>query len=419
MPKFAIKTLGCKVNQYESQLIRENLAANGFLEVNGKEPADVYVINTCTVTNKADKDSRYLIRAAHRLNPGARIIVTGCLTERDADAISKIKGITDIVKNSDKDKILFFPATCDLRPATSNCITNFKDHNKAFVKIQDGCNNFCSYCKVPLVRGRSRSRPLDEIKNEVDVLLKNGFKEIVLSGICLGEWGRDLAGNLELADVIEELQKRDGDFRIRLSSIELKYISDKLLEKMTASKNICRHLHIPLQSGDNHILKMMNRPYTKEAFLEGIKRIRSFIPEIGLTTDVLVGFPGESDRHFEETLKVVKRFKPHRVHAFSFSRREGTKAAELTGQVSSGVIKNRMKKLTEISQDISHDYRKGFLGKELEVLIEDKRDKATGFLTGYADNYIKVMLNKGDSLKRTLHGCKISEVTVEYTLATT
>jgi len=418
MPKFSIKTLGCKVNQYESQLIRENFLANGFIEVNGKEAADVYVINTCTVTNQADKDSRYFIRKAHNLNPQAKIVVTGCITERDADTISKIEGVTDIIRNCDKDKLLS-SITDDLRLTTYDYITDFKDHNKAFVKIQDGCNNFCSYCKVPFVRGRSRSRPLDEIKNEVDTLLKNGFKEIVLSGICLGEWGRDLAGDLELADVIEELQNCDGDFRIRLSSIELKYISDKLLEKMAASKKMCRHLHIPLQSGDNHILKMMNRPYAKEAFLEGIKRIRSFIPEIGLTTDVLVGFPGETDRHFEETLKVVKRFKPHRIHAFSFSRREGTKAAELTGQVSSGIIKNRMEKLAKISEDISRDYRKGFLGKELEVLIEDKRDKATGFLTGYADNYIKVMINEGDSLKRTLHGCKISEVTVEYTLATT
>jgi len=418
MPKFSIKTLGCKVNQYESQLIRENFLANGFIEVNGKEAADVYVINTCTVTNQADKDSRYFIRKAHNLNPQAKIVVTGCITERDADTISKIEGVTDIIRNCDKDKLLS-SITDDLRLTTYDYITNFKDHNKAFVKIQDGCNNFCSYCKVPFVRGRSRSRPLDEIKNEVDTLLKNGFKEIVLSGICLGEWGRDLAGDLELADVIEELQNCDGDFRIRLSSIELKYISDKLLEKMAASKKMCRHLHIPLQSGDNHILKMMNRPYAKEAFLEGIKRIRSFIPEIGLTTDVLVGFPGETDRHFEETLKVVKRFKPHRIHVFSFSRREGTKAAELTGQVSSGIIKNRMEKLAKISEDISRDYRNGFLGKELEVLIEDKRDKATGFLTGYADNYIKVMLNEGDSLKRTLCGCKISEVAVEYTLATT
>ena len=418
MHKFSIKTLGCKVNQYESQLIRENFLANGFVEVNGKEPADIYVINSCTVTGRADKDSRYMIRCAHRMNPEAKIVVTGCLAETDADTISKIEGVTDVVKNPDKDK-LFTRTVHGPRSTVHSSISDFKDHNKAFVKIQDGCDNFCSYCKVPFARGRSRSRPLDEIKNEVDALLKNGFKEIVLSGICLGEWGRDLAGNLELADVIEELQNCDRNFRIRLSSIELKYISDKLLEKMATSKKICRHLHIPLQSGDNHILKMMNRPYTKEAFLEGIKRIRSFIPEIGLTTDVLVGFPGEADRHFEETLKVVKRFKPHRIHAFSFSRREGTKAAELTGQVSGGIIKNRMEKLAKISEDISHDYRKGFLGKELKVLIEDKRDKATGFLTGYADNYIKVILNEGDSLKRTLHGCKISEVAVEYTLATT
>jgi len=416
MPTFSIKTLGCKVNQYESQLIRENFLKTGFHEVNGKKPADIYVINTCTVTERADKDSRHFIRHAHNINPNAKIVVTGCLAENDADMISKIEGVTDIVKNSGKNNLISL-ITDNSSLKNENFISGFKGHTKAFVKIQDGCDNFCSFCKVPLVRGRSRSRPLEDIKKEVAALLKNGFKEIVLSGICLGEWGRDFGNKLELADAIEALEGLYGEFRIRLSSIELKYISDRLIEKMATSPKLCRHLHIPLQSGDNRILKAMKRPYAREEYLARILKVKSLIPEIGVTTDVLVGFPGEDNDSFDATLGLVREFAPHRIHIFSYSPREGTKAASLKGIIPADVIKERMGQLSEITKELSYGYRKIFLKKEVEILVENKRDKITQLLTGYTDTYIKVLSEGGDSLKGNLLRCKISEVTAGYTFA--
>jgi len=416
MKTFSIKTLGCKVNQYESQFIRETFLKNGFRERNEKEPADIYVINTCTVTHHADKDSRYAIRTSFRENPKSRIVVTGCLTERDFDIISKIEGVTDIVRNSDKKRTVSI-LTGDSKIKACDTISGFSGHDRAFVKVQDGCNNYCSYCKVPLVRGRSVSRPAEDIKKEVTALLESGFKEIVLTGICLGAWGEDLTGAPSLADILEELTKLDGQFRIRLSSIELKYVTDRLLKMMAASKKICRHLHIPLQSGDDHILKSMKRPYTRDEFLGGIERIKSFVPDIGLTTDIMVGFPGEDESHFEDTLDLIKKFKPHRIHIFSYSRRKGTKASSLKETVSRDVLKKRAGRLRSLALELSYEYRSGYLGKEVEVLVEDKRDKETKLLTGYADTYIKVLLEGADSLKGALIKCRISKVDYDYTLA--
>jgi len=427
MRTFSIRTLGCKVNQYESQLIREGFLGNGFREVNpvrngkisngvnGKEPADVYVINTCTVTGRADKNSRHLIRNACHLNPGAKIVVTGCLTERDSEAVLKIDGVTDIIKNSDKNK-LFSLTISDKRSTINDTISAFEGHDRPFVKIQDGCNNHCSYCKVSLVRGRSRSRHPEEIKKEIDTLVANGFKEIVLTGVCLGEWGEDLKGSPELCDLIKELDEIDGKFRLRLSSIELKYVSDRLIKLIAGSERLCRHLHIPVQSGDSHILKLMDRSYTEEEFRDGILKIKSIIPEFGFTTDVLVGFPGEEEKHFYSTVELLTELRPHRLHVFTYSRREGTKAAGFENAASHPEAKRRMRILVDRGKEFSYDYRKTFLGKEVEVLIEEKRDKATQLLTGYTDTYIRVLMDGADTLKGHLIKCRVCEVSPSNTL---
>jgi len=349
------------------------------------------------------------------MNPKARIAVTGCVVEKDADIISKIDGVTDIIKNCDKEKLLSL--ITGQASVTSNNITNFKGHTKAFVKVQDGCNNFCSFCKVPLVRGRSKSRPIDEIKKEVALLLDAGFKEIVLSGICLGEWGRDFKKTLELTDLIEGIDNLSKDFRIRLSSIELRYITQRLIKKIATSNKLCKHLHIPLQSGDDSILKKMNRPYTRDEFLKKIKEIRTSIPHIGITTDALVGFPGEEEVHFNATLALLKECKVHRIHAFSYSQREGTKAAALKRTVPDSIVRDRVDTLIRLSSELSYEYRKEFLDKEVEVLVESKRDKKTQLLTGYTDTYIRVLLEGDDSLMGSLYRCNISDVTLDSTLA--
>ena len=277
--RFFIKTLGCKVNQYESQAIREILVRAGFKECLSKETADIYILNTCTVTHKADSESRYWAGIFHKTNPKAKIVLTGCAVEDGADAFSFLPGVSNIIKNKDKIKIADI-LTNDPQPHISSglgsseqqikseephrflSVTGFKDHTKAFVKIQDGCANACSYCKVHSVRGEPISKPLEDVTGEVKTLVSKGFEEIVLTGICLGAWGSDLAQKQNLIDVLRRLGGIPGAFRIRLSSIEPKYVTDELIDYIAQNRKICRHLHIPVQSGDDEVLKRMNRPYT-------------------------------------------------------------------------------------------------------------------------------------------------------------
>ena len=303
MQTIKLYTLGCKVNQYETQAIREQFLKNGFREVSNGAASDIYLINTCTVTQKADRDSRRFIHLAFRQNPKSKIIVTGCYAQLDSNEIAKIPGVTCIIKNKDKDRIieLFSQRRHESTKPRVNehaGITYFSGHTRAFLKIQDGCNNFCAYCKVPLVRGASRSRPLSSIIQEAEKLVKNDFKEIVLCGICLGAYGRDLSPQSDLIQVIEALENIKGLYRIRLSSIEAGDLTDCLIQKIAASYKLCRHLHIPIQSGDNEILKKMHRSYNRRNYSNLIEKIKKKVPLIAITTDVMVGFPGEKEKNF-------------------------------------------------------------------------------------------------------------------------
>ena len=422
-------TIGCKVNQYETQAIREAFLKNGYREADSSQPADIFVINTCTVTSKADKDSRRLIRLSHRINPDAQIIVTGCLVEKDGDEIRAIPGVTHIMKNSQKHRIADLYFGTDVRPKGGHGITeiapgaytplkisDFHNRTRAFVKIQDGCNNFCSYCKVPYVRGRSRSRDLQNIIDEVNRLVDRGFKELVLCGICLGEWGRDLPGNPELADVIDKVSSIKKDFRIRLSSIEPRQVGNRLIRIMADSRRLCNHLHIPLQSGDNGVLKLMNRPYSSRDFVKLIGRIKKTIPDFSLTTDVLVGFPGENKKAFFNTIKVLKNVRPSRLHIFSYSKRNGTKAYNYNLDVSKEEMKERKRRLEGIDRRFSYEYRRRFFNKTTQVLVENKRDKFTQLLTGYSDTYIRLLFTDGpDSFYGQLKKVKITKVDLKST----
>jgi len=373
----------------------------GFKESTNGKPADICLINTCTVTHKADRDSRHAILKARSLYPQAKIIVTGCLVEKGAGDLAKLKGIDLIVGKS------FFPEG----------ISKFCGHTRAFLKIQDGCDNFCSYCKVPLVRGRSRSRELSEIIPEAQALVKNGFQEIVLCGICLGSYGKDLSPPLSLVEVIESLEKIKGLLRIRLSSIEAGDVTDELIAKMGKSKKLCRHLHIPIQSGDDKTLKKMNRRYSRSDYLKLVRRIKRQVPGIAITTDVLVGFPGESEAGFSHTLDLVRKIMPLRVHIFPYSPREGTVAVDFNHKLSPDIVKRRMKRLKGLASECSLKYRRQFLNKKMDVLIESRSKENPDFWQGHTDNYIRVLVKAKKDLKNQLICLKLKQISKDSVLA--
>ncbi|MCM8801496.1 MAG: tRNA (N(6)-L-threonylcarbamoyladenosine(37)-C(2))-methylthiotransferase MtaB, partial [Candidatus Omnitrophica bacterium] len=412
-------TLGCKVNQYETQVIREQFLKVGFKEINNKERADIYVINTCTVTESADAKSRRYIHMAYKENPKARIVVCGCYTELDSQVIKRIKGVTHIVKNKDKYRIPQLLNVLKLKKDTQEefnnpGISDFSGHTRAFLKIQDGCNNFCSFCKVPLVRGRSRSKPLEGIVKEARQLARKGYKEIVLCGICLGDYGKDLNPPRNLVEVIEELEKIDQLLRIRLSSIEAKDITDELINKFAECKKLCPHLHIPFQSGDDEVLKFMHRRYSFLDYLSLIQKIKMGIPEVSITTDIMVGFPGETEERFQNTLDLIKRTLPLKVHIFPYSRRQGTVANNLKSQVPIPVIKERVLRLKKIAEECRKIYIAKFLKKEMEVLFEDQKE---GFWEGFTKNYIKVKLNSKANLRNKLIKVVLKKINPEAVLA--
>jgi threonylcarbamoyladenosine tRNA methylthiotransferase MtaB len=329
--------------------------------------------------------------------------VTGCYAELDSDEIREISGDLLIVKNSEKPKILQYLKTGTV--LTENCprlgISAFEGRTKAFVKAQDGCDNFCSYCRVPLARGRSRSRDSAEIIREMVGLVLSGYKEIVLTGICLGAWGRDIGR--DLAGLLCEIEKEvSGEYRIRLSSIEPWYVTEPLIEKIAGSKRICAHLHIPMQSGDDEILRAMNRAFASSDFVKLIEKTRSYLPDAAFTTDILVGFPQEARRHFDNTLRVLELTRPSRMHIFPYSRREGTAASILKGGLSPHVAAERVKTLEALRLKLALEFQDRFARRHAQVLVETGRDKATGRLTGYTDTYIKASFDGPDEWKGRL-----------------
>jgi len=423
MKTFKIKTFGCKVNQYEGQFLRETLLKNGMEDITGTTglPPDIYIVNTCTVTKKADIEAVHFFKKILEDNKNTgKFILTGCLVEKDRDFLEeKFKDFLSdkvvIVNNSDKEKIV--DMIFDAKPLRISGISNFYGHEKAFVKIQDGCSNFCSYCKVPLVRHKLSCRRPDDILEEISCLVQNGFEEIILTGVCLGSWNHDDLSFSNLLTLITDRIK--GNFRIRISSIEPYYINSNIIDLINKNKKICSHFHIPLQSGDDKILHLMNRHYTFAGFLNITKQIHKKVKSASITTDVIVGFPGEQEKHFLNTLKAIQKIKPLRVHIFSYSRRKGTEAFKLGNTVSEKEKKGRVARLTEVVEKASFEYRKNFPNKNLNVLIEKFPDKATGMVRGYSENYINVLVrNLPDSsrLMGKIISCKIVEISEKHTI---
>ena len=398
--KACILTLGCKVNTYESEFIKEQFKINNYEMVDLNDNPDVIVINTCTVTNQSDAKSRKLIRLARKTNSNSIIVVCGCAAEHhknnivdtDIDILignyykSKIVELVEKYKKDHK-KINTF-VDMKTQKFEDMKINNFQNKTRAFVKIQDGCNNFCSYCIIPYMRGSIRSKDIDVAYEEIKCLVNNGYQEIVLTGIHTGSYGTGT--NYDLVDLIKRISVIDNLKRIRISSIEITELNDKFINELKNNQKICNHLHVPIQSGSDHILKLMNRKYNINEFKSIINKINSVRPNINLTTDLIVGFPEETDSDFEETLNNLKDIKFSKIHTFPYSIRDNTPAKNMK-QVSDIIKKDRTKKILDLSLELENKYYNRFLNKELLVLIEEVKDNIS---IGHTDNYIKVIIDE-------------------------
>lgn len=420
--KVGIYTLGCKVNTYESEYVISLLEERGYTISSFDDICDIYIINTCTVTNQSDSKSRKIINQAIRRNTDACVVAMGCFIEANKDI--KIDGVDIYIGNKDKSKIVdlieeWFRKREEIRNLYFDLGTTFEDmeikkikeHTRAFVKIQDGCENFCTYCIIPYVRGKCRSKDKSTVIKEITELVNNGYKEIVLTGIHTGNYGADL--DYSFADLLEELVKIEGLKHLRISSIEITELNDRVLELIKNNSIICNHLHIPLQAGSNHVLKMMNRKYDLEYFQNKIEIIRNIRPDISISTDIIVGFPGETEEDFNSTLIFSKQIGFSKIHAFPYSVRYGTAASKFPNQLDGTLKKERNHKLIELSNKLEIEYMNKFINKEVEVLVEKNID---GYSYGHTSNYLLVKI-EGDYLPNTFVKVKINEISYPYCLA--
>lgn len=429
----AFVTLGCKVNQYETQVMREALKRQGYRMAASGDAADIYVINTCTVTGVSDRKARQMIRRATSSNPDAVVVVTGCYVERSPDEIRDMPGVDLALTNSEKSSIgeylREFEGEISSSPTLKrkdredfeDCflhppITTFDGQTRALVKIQDGCDSFCTYCIVPHVRGGAiRSRPVDSIIREVRALAENGYREVVLTGIHLGAYGKELDGGTSLTDVIVAIHDVDGIERIRLSSIEPMDVSDDLIREMARLPKCAQHFHISLQSGSDKILKLMRRGYTSAEFENLVTRIRSAIPDVGLSTDVMVGFPGETEQDFSDTCDFISRVKFSRLHVFRYSPRSGTPAAKFPDQVQNIVATRRSEEVRALGDHLAREFRSRMLEQTVEVLLEDSREGKDRLLAGFTSNYVRVLAaDATDELVGQVIQVKLMDMQDEY-----
>ena len=392
--KIFIETLGCKVNTYESEVIKEEFLRNGYELADNLSDANVIVVNTCSVTNQSDAKSRKVIRNARKNNKNAILVVCGCSSQNHQDELKDL-GADILIGNKDKSKIFDYVNNYDNKQIINyyNMINtdfekmsldNYSERTRAFVKIQDGCNNYCSYCIIPYLRGTIRNKDLNDAINEINTLVNNGFKEIVLTGIHTGSYP-------ELVKLIQEISKNDKLERIRISSIEATEINDEFLKELKNNNKICNHMHIPVQAACDNTLKKMNRKYDMNKFKEIINKIREVRPDINITTDLIVGFPTETKEDFLESYNNANEIKFGKIHVFPYSKRDGTVAAKIKSIVTDAEKKERTHKMITLSNKLENEYYNKFIDKTLSVLVEEVFDK---YCTGHTDNYIKVIINK-------------------------
>jgi threonylcarbamoyladenosine tRNA methylthiotransferase MtaB len=416
-----LATLGCKVNQYETQFFKEVLEHNGYREAQPGEPADLCLVNTCTVTHEADAKGRQLIRRLHEENPQARIVVIGCYAARDPQAVARLPGVAQVVP--DKEKVLAALGEYGVSPAPAG-IARFDGHQRAFVKVQDGCLLNCSYCIIPQVRPLFRSRPVQAIVDEVARLAADGYREIVLTGIHLGHYGLDLSRGrpkeewCRLWHLLKRLETLPGDFRVRLSSLEAAEVRGDFVDFLAGAHRLCPHLHLCLQSGSDRILARMKRRYRVAGFLQRCRRLREVLDLPAFTSDVIVGFPGESEADFEATCQVVREAGFAKLHIFTFSPRAGTPAADLPDRVPAAVVRQRRRRLEEIDRELSAAYHRQLLGRRLEVLVEGPDPERPGHVRGTSCRYVPVSFpGFAPALRRQLVCVRVTGVEAGVLLA--
>ncbi len=428
MKTVAFHTLGCKVNTYESEALKKLFIQDDYEGVDFKECADVYVINTCTVTNTGDAKSRQMIRRAIRTNPLACVVVVGCYSQVASQEIEAIEGVGVILGTQHRNQIVEYVkqynATHQLINVVENImqtqrfedlkVASFSENTRAFLKIQDGCNNFCTYCIIPYARGLVRSRPKESVIEEAKALVANGFVEIVLTGIHTAGYGLDLE-DYNFVDLLKDLcHEVKGLKRLRISSIETSQISEEMMALLAQENIIVEHLHIPLQSGCDSVLKRMNRKYTTQAYLEKVKRIRELMPDIALTTDVIVGFPQESEEEFATTVNFIQEVGYSSLHVFPYSQRRNTPAAKMSGQIPENIKQQRVHTLLDLSQQLHQQYASRFIGRVVEVIFEEVA--SDGELVGHADNYLKVKAHGPKSWIGEITKIQIEEYQAPYCL---
>lgn len=427
MKKVAFYTLGCKVNQYETEAMIESFETAGYETVDYEEYADVYIINTCTVTNMGDRKSRQITRRALDSNPDAFIAVVGCYSQVSPDKVIEIPGVKLVVGTNERAKIVelveyaiekeekinMVSDIMEVREFEEMSIKNYKNRTRAFLKIQEGCDQYCSYCIIPYARGHIRSRKPESILEEVRLLAENGFREIVLTGIHVASYGRDL-GNTSLIDIIEQVHQVAGIQRIRMSSVEPKTLNDDFIARLSKLDKICRHFHLSLQSGCDATLKRMNRKYTTEEYLTVVNKLRSVFPEVAITTDLIVGFPGETEEEFQSTVEFVNKIDFSGMHIFKFSPREGTPAAAHKAQIPPPVKEQRSKLITAIAAESEERFKKKFLNQKMKVLFEQKAWEEGNFYEGLTDNYIRVIAESTEDIKGKLLPVELKELKDDF-----
>ena len=418
--KVAFCSLGCKVNQYETNAMAQKFIEHGYEVVEFDEYADVYIVNTCTVTNVADRKSRQMLRRAKEINKDATLVACGCYAQVAKDELKKIPEIDLIIGNNEKNDIIQIVENHIAQKGAEDLVsdvmykldyvelgtTTYTEKTRAVIKVQDGCDRFCSYCLIPYARGYIRSRKIENVIEEIKKVVEEGINEVVITGIHIASYGRDFKGeNIGLIDLLEEINKIQGLHRIRLGSIEPTIITDEFVERLSKLDKICDHFHLSLQSGCTETLKRMNRRYTTEEFKAVTKRLRAKFPNAALTTDIIVGFPGETDEEFNTTYEFLKEIAFYKMHIFKYSQRKGTKAAVMPNQVDGKIKEERSKKLIELSNENEYNYNKKYIGKQVEVLFEEREGE---YLKGHTTNYIVVKhkTDKDDLIN------KIAKVTV-------
>jgi len=427
MPKFSIITLGCKVNQAESDGIAQNFSALEWLPIQNREQADVCIVNTCAVTHKACMQSRQAVRQAIRTNPNAQIVVTGCYAQTAPHEIREIHGVNYIVGQGEKHTInqrfrnggkrqTHGPITIcgdiskkrDFEPLKTAAQAR---RTRPFLKIQDGCDAFCTYCIVPYARGRSRSMMLEDVLESIRQLAAAGYHEVVLAGIHLGAYGKDLSTGLNLSDLLHRIENSKPIERVRLSSIEPMELTDEIVKQVADSELFCRHFHIPLQSGDDLILTRMGRPYSSKTFHDLILKINELMPDAAIGVDILVGFPGETETAFENTYTLIEKLPISYLHVFPYSPRPGTPASGFPDKVRSEVLQERSERMRMLGNKKRMGFYRSFIGKPVSLLIETQRDRKIGLLKGISPNYLPVLLEGGDDQKNRIVDVNIQKIT--------